>query len=180
MIHLHLFSITDTNGNFLWNSLENKESIINLKNSIYIRGGERKLTIAAADARDKYVGNGSQKKSLLSGIIMFSNMNVSVNGVDQLIGTDNQTDESIVGVLYNAGNRFIRFPIAPTNGHAIIVSGDASVPILANIRDETSILTYGEYQDIIIDKSITSVSEARARGVAELSKIFRKCNGLNF
>ena len=46
----------------------------------------------------------------------------------------------------------------------IEVYGDAFIPLIAKVRDQISIGTYGEYQDIQIDKTILSVDEAQTFG----------------
>ncbi len=162
------FDLDDAGGNFEWNTLEINKNLLQLKNAVYVRGGEYKKTIAEADAVDKYVGNGTQVTFSLA--YKYDNVTVKKNGVVQTIGTDQQTDPSSVQVLYNFNEKFIRFTTAPANSDSVTVYGDAFIPIIALVRDQISIATYGEYQAALVDKSIESVSEAQTRAKAELKK----------
>lgn len=162
------FDLDDTSGNLEWASLEVLQSVINLKNNVYVRGGEYKKTISEANAVDVYVGNGTQKTFPLA--YRYDNITVKKNGVVQTIGTDQQTDPATVDCLYNFNEKIIKFPAAVTNGHEVRVYGDALIPIIARVQDGASITAYGEYQHVKIDKSITSVAEAYAAARAELRK----------
>ncbi len=162
------FNIDDTSGNLEWATLEINQTILNLKNYVFVRGGERKKTIAEADAIDKYVAAAAQKTFPLA--YKYDNITVKKNGAVQTIGTDQQTDPATVNVLYNFNEKFVTFTTALASGDTVVVFGDAFIPIIAAVRDQLSISTYGEFQEAKVDKSITSVSEAQARAKAELKK----------
>ncbi len=162
------FDLDDTSGKFQWDSLEINKSLLQLKNSVYVRGGEYKKTIAQADAYDKYEASAGQSTFGLA--FKYDNITVLKNGVVQVIGTDQQSDPATVDVLYNFNEKFVKFTNALSGGDAVIVFGDAYIPIIAQARDTVSIATYGEYQTALVDKSITSVNEAQTRARAELKK----------
>lgn len=162
------FSLTDTSDNFEWNSLEINKSLLQLKNSVYVRGGEYKKPIAEADAYDDYRAQTGQVTFPLA--FKYDNITVKKNGVVQVIGTDQQTDPATVDCLYNFNEKFVTFSAGLTSGDHVIVYGDAYIPIIANVRDSVSIATYGEYQAALVDKSIQSVNEAQTRARAELKK----------
>lgn len=162
------FNLDDTSGNFEWNTLEINKNLLQAKNAVYVRGGEYKKTIAEGDAIDKYVGDGTRTTFQLA--YKYDNITVKKGGVVQTVGTDQQTDPSSVDVLYNFNEKFIKFTVAPSNGTQVAVYGDAFIPIIALVRDQISITTYGEYQAALVDKSIASVSEAQTRAKAELKK----------
>ena len=161
------FDLDDTSGNFEWRTLEINQSVVDIRNSIYVRGGNYKRPIAEGDAIDVYEGDGTRQVFPLA--YQYDNIVVKKNGVSQSIGIDNITDPNTVDVLYNFTEKIIRFPAAPTAGHDVVVYGDAYTPIIAQARDQTSVETYGEFQEVIIDKSITSVSEAQRRAISELT-----------
>ena len=117
---------------------------------------------------DSYKGDGSRKTFQLG--YRWDNVTVEVDGVVQTIGTDQQTDPNTVDLLYNFNEKFIKFTNAPTAGQAVKIYGDAFIPIIASVRDQISIATYGEFQQAVVDKSITSVAEAQSRAKAELKK----------
>src|SRR3989344_500547 len=162
------FNLDDISGNFEWNTLEINKNLLQLKNAVYVRGGEYKKTIAEADAIDKYVAAAGQKTFPLA--YKYDNVTVKKNGVVQTVGTDQQTDPSSVQVLYNFNEKFATFTAALASGDSVTVYGDAFIPIIALVRDQISIATCGEYQAALVDKSIESVSEAQTRAKAELKK----------
>lgn len=162
------FDLDDTSGNLEWATLEVLQTIINLKNNVYVRGGEYKKAISEANAIDVYKGDGTQKIFPLA--YRYATITVKKNGVVQTVGTDQQTDPATVDCLYNFNEKFIKFPSAVPSGQEVKIYGDALIPIIARVQDGTSVATYGEYQHVKIDKSITSVAEAYAAARAELRK----------
>ena len=162
------FNLEDANGKFEWETLEINKSLLQLKNSVYVRGGEYKKTILEANAYDLYVAGAAQVTFPLA--YKYDNITVKKNNVAQTIGTDQQTDPLTVQVLYNFNEKFIKFTSALAGGETIEIFGDAFIPIIAQARDSVSIATYGEYQTALVDKSITSVNEAQTRARAELKK----------
>lgn len=162
------FNLDDTSGNYEWKTLEINNTILNLKNYVFVRGGEYKKTISEANAVDSYLGDGTKKTFQLA--YKYDNVTVKKGGVVQTIGTDQQTDPATVDLLYNFNEKFIKFTAAPANGATVVIFGDAFIPIIAAVRDQDSIATYGEFQQAVIDKNITSVAEAQSRAKAELKK----------
>lgn len=162
------FQLDDSSGNFEWETLNINQTVVNLKNHIFVRGGDYKKAIAEADAIDKYVAAAGQKTFHLA--YMYDNITVKKNGTVQTIGTDQQTDPDTVDCLYNFNEKFIVFSVALTGGENISIYGDAFIPIIASVRDQVSIKTYGEFQYAKIDKSIKSVSEAQSLAKQELKK----------
>ncbi len=162
------FNLDDTTGNYEWATLEINQNIVNLKNYIFVRGSEYKKTIAEANAVDVYQTNGTQATFPLA--YKYDNITVKLAGTVQTIGTDQQSDPSSVQILYNFNEKFIKFTTTPGSGQTVKIYGDAYIPIIAAVRDQISIATYGEFQQAVIDKGITSVYEAQSRAKAELNK----------
>lgn len=162
------FDLTDTGDTFEWESLEVNKTITQIKNSVFVRGGEYKKTILEASAQDIFIADGTQRVFPLS--YKYDNITVKDNATVNTIGTDQQTNPVSVDVLYNFNEKFIKYTTAPTSGHTIKVFGDAYIPIIAQVRDQISISTYGEYQAAVVDKSITSINEAQTRAQTELKK----------
>lgn len=162
------FNLNDTLGNFEWQTLEINQTVVNLKNNIFVRGGEYKKTISEANAVDSYIGDGSRKTFQLA--YKYDNITVKKGGVIQTIGTDQQDDPATVDCLYNFNEKFIKFTNAPAGSVTVIIYGDAYIPIIASVRDQLSIATYGEFQDIIVNKEIESVAEAQSKAKTELKK----------
>ncbi len=162
------FELTDDGDTFEWDSLEVNKTITQIKNSVFVRGGEYKKTISEGNAQDIFVADGVQRVFPLS--YKYDNITVKDNTTVNTIGTDQQTDPTSVDILYNFNEKFIKYSAAPASGHTIKVFGDAYIPIIAQVRDQISISTYGEYQAAVVDKSITSINEAQTRAQTELKK----------
>lgn len=163
------FGLTDTNGKYVWGSLEINNTILQLKNAIYVRGGDYKKTYTAATTPDIYRGNGTQQTFALA--YQYAQITVEVNGVIKTIGTDQQTDPATVDGIYNFNEKFVRFTsLTIANGDTVKMYGTALIPIVGLVRDNASIALYGEYQAVVVDKTITSIDEAQARARAEAVK----------
>ncbi len=172
------FQLDDTSGAFEWGSLEINQSVVDLRNSIFVRGGNYKKTIAEGSALDVYKANGTDGVFPLA--YQYDNVQVKLDGVAQTVGIDNIDSPGSVQVLYNFNQKFVRFTTTPTSGQIVKVYGDAYIPIIAQVRDQTSIATYGEFQEVIIDKSISSVAEAQSRAASELSLYSQNTYEANF
>ncbi len=162
------FELDDTGDKMAWATLEILQTVINLKNHIFVRGGEYKKAVAEGSAVDVYKGNGTQMLFPLA--YRYDTITVKKNGIVQTVGTDEQTDPGTVDCLYNFNEKFIKFPAAVTDTHEVRVYGNALIPIIASVRDRISIATYGEFQYAKVDKSISSVEEAHNVARTELKK----------
>lgn len=162
------FDITDTNDKALWDTIDLNQSILQLRNVVFVRGGEYKSTILEANAIDTYEAQTGQNTFPLA--YKYADIYVEKNGVVQTIGIDNIDNPASFNVLYNFQEKFITFTSALSAGDDIVVYGEAYIPVIAQARDTVSIAAYGEYQTVIIDKNITSIEEALDRARAELLK----------
>ena len=161
------FVVTDTSDTMEWKSLEINQSILQLRNVVFVRGGEYKKTILEANAVDKYEAQTSQISFPLA--YKYDNIVVKKNGVVQTVGIDNIDNLGTKDCLYNVQEKFITFnPL--TAGNTIVVYGDAYIPVIAQARDGVSIAAYGEYQTVVVDKNINSIDEALLRARIELIK----------
>lgn len=170
-------SIDDTSGQILWPTLDVTADLSNLKNSIYVIGGT--YTKLFADPAvpgmsyapvDIYTSVAGTFVYPLAYPYDLSTMVVTLDGVVQTLGTDQQTDPTSVQVLYNNTGVFVRFTTDPGAGHTIEVTGQARIPILAHVTNSASIAAYGEYQDSIIDQQIKSIGEAQERAFADITQ----------
>lgn len=162
------FNITDSNDKLFWDSLEINQTILQVRNVVFVRGGDYKKTILEADAIDDYRAASGQKTFPLA--YKYDDITVKLNNVVQTIGTDQKDDPGSVDVLYNFSEKFITFSAALTAGDQVEVFGDAYIPIIAQARDQESVVAYGEYQTVVVDKNITSITEAQLRAKTELAK----------
>jgi hypothetical protein len=163
------FSITDDNGNLISNSLNFDRDILSLKNTIYVRGGEYSLAISSANAVDKYVADGTQNTFPL--VYQYKNVVCTIDGGAPLnVGIDFIDDPATHDCLYNYQQKSMKWPDGskPAVGKVIRVYGDAQVPLIVQAIDETSILAYGAFEYVIVDKSIESVLEAQLRALSTM------------
>lgn len=164
------YTIDDTSGNLEWASLNIDQSVVNMKNSIYVIGGTYTKSFDATTTPDVYQTDGVASVFPIAYPYTADSIVVTLAGVSQTIGTDNITDPVTVQVLYNEQGRFIRFTSVPTTGQTIKVYGLAQIPILAQVQNDPAIATYGEIQDVIVDQNISSVEEAQQRGLAQIAQ----------
>jgi hypothetical protein len=168
------FNLDDTSGNFEWKTLEINQTVVNLKNYIFVRGGDYTRSYDAGNTVDVYKADGTQVLFPLA--YKYDNITIDKNGSAQTVGVDQKDDPASVQVLYNFNEKFVRFTTPPSSGDIIKIYGDANIPIIASVRDQISVATYGEFQQAIIDKSIQSVAEAQSRAKAELKKYSSNVN----
>jgi hypothetical protein len=170
--------IDDTTGDIEWKSLDVQIDITNMKNAVYVVGGTYAKTYVLSPNPmavppqyapvDVYTSVAGTFVYPLAYPYSIDTMTVTLSGVGQAIGTDQQTDPTLVQVLYNDQGRFIRFTSDPGSGSQIIVQGQAQIPILAYVQDAASIAAYGMLQDAIVDSTILSVAEAQERAQADI------------
>lgn len=160
-------TIDDTSAAINWGSLDVDLSIINLKNSIYVIGGNYTKEFTVSTTPDVYTTVAGQLVYQIA-YKYTGSFFVTKDGVQQSIGIDQQDDPTLFQTLYNSNGPFIKFTADPGAGHTLKVYGFAQIPIVAHSQDSASIATYGEYQDSIIDPQIASVYEAQERAAAEL------------
>lgn len=158
------FDLTDTSGNYYFNSLVLKDNLTSIRNSITVRGGE-------------YIGQARTESQEADGEAAvytqgyrYSDVTVTVNSVSKTVGIDNLNDPTLYDCLYNYQEKLIRFPDAtkPTAGQIIEVGGSPHIPVLVRVIDADSINEFGEFEFKIVDKSISTRQEARERAQAEL------------
>lgn len=154
------FEVTDDNGMLIYNSLSFSSDILQLKNSVFLRGGEYLDDVSEADALDKYTADGQQVVFNIG--YKYSDVQVSINGVAKTVGADFLDDAASYDCLYNFQEKLIRFreDNKPTVGQIIKVFGNVYVPLIVQSEDSDSVTQYGRREGVKIDKTITSVLEA--------------------
>jgi hypothetical protein len=170
--------IDDTTGDIEWKTLDVQIDITNMKNAVFVVGGSYAKDFVLSPnpmaippqfpAVDIYTSVAGTFVYPLAYPYSIDTMEISIGGILQAIGQDQQTDPSLVQVLYNDAGRFIRFTSDPGNGNQIIVQGQAQIPILAYVQDTASIAEFGMLQDAIVDSTILSVAEAQERAQADI------------
>jgi hypothetical protein len=168
------FNLTDSNGKYIFESLEISRDISQLKNVVFVRGGEYLADFFTENQK----GDGIKRDFKTA--YKYDGIGVAVNGVVKTVGIDYIDDPTTKDCLYNFQEKVVKFRAdnLPGNGITVDISGFPYVPVIVEARDQTSINKYGESWFTIIDKSIKTKQGARERGAGELmtySEIITEC-----
>jgi hypothetical protein len=163
-------SITDESENISYKDLNFDRNILELKNVIYVRGGEYQDPISEADAVDKYIADGEQRSFTM--IYRYNDIQVKVNNIAITVGIDHIDDADDFDALYNYQEKALKFreDNKLAEGDMIVMFGNALIPLIVQAQDTDSIVAYGRSEDVKIDKSITSVQEGILVAGAILNK----------
>jgi len=179
------FNLTDTSGNFIWNSLVVEENIHQLRNHIFIRGGdiegELVTNVQKTDGEQRVVFVGYSltvatlliEKALAGSPTSFSTLTVGRDGVDNPASFD---------CLYNPNDGLIIFPDSskPATDDRIKSEGFPIFPLIADKIDLDSVAANGEFQHLIVEKTIRSREAASQRAGGELLKYASVANEASF
>jgi hypothetical protein len=163
------FNLTDTNGKYIWQSLEIKNEVHQVRNEMYVRGGEIR---SVSKRKDLFDGDGT-KVIFVLGNKFPEKPEVKVNGSSKNVGIDYQDLDGGFDCMWDFNRRTIRFTTGntpPSGTNNIEVEGFPLYPLVFRKRDETSILAYGLKQQLIVDKTIATISAASQRCNKELQK----------
>lgn len=169
------FDLLDDNGSYLMGTISFEDDISQLKNSIYLRGGDE---IGNAQTFSE-VADGTKKVFTL-GYHFSEKPTVTLSAVSQtvgIIGTDNPT---AFNVMWDPKNDFIQFAVAPGAAATVAATGTPLNPILLYLPERVSIAEHGERQYVIIDKTITTRAGARQRALAEILKYAQTVTSARF
>lgn len=155
-------------GNYIRESMSIQKDITQIRNRIIVQGGE-----ASSPTRTvSHAGNGTT--TTFPTQWKFATLpTVTVGGFTKTVGLDFKDNDLSFQCMWDFNQKVIRFtagniPPAPGTGTNITISGEPLLPIVVNVPDSASILTYGEYEFAITDKNIKSEDQAIERGLAEL------------
>ena len=160
------FSLSDTGGTYILPTLKITRDSTQIKNSIYVEGGEE---LSSAPAYDKWIGDAAQYSFKTS--YKYKNYTLTVNAVSKTVGIDGiNTFADGFDALYNFQTFTLRFPDTspPAASAVIIFGGNYYFDITTLVRESNSITKYGEKQFKIIDSTITDRNLAKERAKAEL------------
>jgi len=167
------FNLTDTSQNYIWNTLEIESHLHQLRNHIIIRGGDvegdavSNTQVADGTQRAFFVGyslnNFTAEKALAATPTTFVFLTVGRDGVDNPLNFD---------ALYNPNDGLLIFRDnnKPAVNDRVRTNGIPIFPLIAEKVDVTSQGTFGDFQYLIVDKSIRSRLAASQRADAELIK----------
>ncbi|MFA5128579.1 MAG: hypothetical protein WC445_01280 [Patescibacteria group bacterium] len=158
------FDLDDTSGKFVCKSLKLNRKAEQMRNVIYVRGGEYK----GSSYFEEQEADGD--KTVYTFGYKYASVVVKVNGVTQTLGIDFIHDPASYDCLYNFNEKAIKFRSdnKPTAAQIVKIEGLPYIPVIVKIQENASVTLYGEYEFKIIDNSIDSKEGARQRAKAEL------------
>jgi len=157
------FNLSDTNGKYIFNSLEIRDDLSQIRNLVLIRGGEK-----LGNQRSEYfVGDGDSHIFPLANKFA-EKPEVAMDGNSQTVGVEYLDDDASFQVLWNFNEKYIRFVGTPSSGSPIVATGTPYVPIMVQVQDDASIALYGKYEFKKIDKTIKTSEEAKQYALAQL------------
>lgn len=162
------FSLSDTSGNYIYNSLKLNDDLSQLKTRVQIRGGE-----TIADTKTEYLsGDGTNLYFKLAN--KFSALpTVKVGGTTKTVGVDRLSVEADFDCFWDFNEKYIRFKAStiPSSGtNNIEVSGTPLVPIISQVEDDVAVATYGVWEFYKEDKTIKTKEEAKQYAIAQLEE----------
>lgn len=161
--------VEDDNGSHINRSLKMNSNLTELKNIVFVRGGEYEDPVTEADAYDKYEANGVDNTFPL--VYRYGNVQVTVNGLAQTVGIDFLDDPLLFDCLYNFQEKLVRFPDGTlAESDVVAVFGNRKVPVIVQAQDTASINQYGEREYVEIDRTINSIEQAEQVALALLDQ----------
>ena len=160
------FNLTDTSGNYIFNSLEIVEDISQLRNKVLVEGGEAVSTTT----RIEYFESDGITATIPLANKFSSSPTVLVGATTKTVGVEFLDDDALFNVMWNFNEKYIRWTTGniPATASQFSVSALFLFPIVVSVSASESIAEFGEYEFAIKDKTIKSRNEAIDRAVAEL------------
>jgi len=156
------YHLTDTNGSYVFSSLQITDDLSQMRNRVFIRGGE----IEGNSATENYKGNGTTKTFPL-GHKFSSKPTVTVGGSAKTVGAE-FLDQSGYDCYWNYNEKYIRFDSAPADASAVAIDGLPLIPIIVQAQDDASIADYGVHEFAKTNMNLKTRDEARQYAAAEL------------
>lgn len=169
------FNLSDDGGNYIFSSLKIKDDISQLRNRVFIRGGE----MEGNQRTETFIGDGTKLTFPLGH--KFAKMpTVTIGGVTKTVGKDFLDKDEDFDCLWDYNQKYVRFVVAPANGSAIAVAGIPLIPIIVQVQDDASISKYGVYEFSKIDTTISSKDQAKQYAIAQMEAYANKVQEAEF
>jgi hypothetical protein len=160
------FDLTDTSGNYVYNSLALRQDTHQLRNEVIVRGG----LLTSTTLRTEFL-SGDGTKTVFPLATKFANLpTVAISSVNKTVGVEN-IDGAGFDCYWNYNEKSLKFTVAPANGTSnITVIQYPQYPLILQKRSESSVTSYGLFQSVIVDKNIRDLETAGLRADVELLK----------
>lgn len=161
------FALEDDTDTYIFNSLTLSNDLSQLRNRVYIRGGEAK----GSPRTENWSWDGTKKNFPLSN--KYATIpTVSVNGTPVTVGLDYISDEASFQCFWSYQEKYIRFSntfTATVGTNNIVINGTPLFPIQVQVDDPVSISKYGIFEYSKKDLTIKSKEEALRIAQSELT-----------
>lgn len=170
------FNLSDDSANFVFESLEISDDYTQIRNRVFIRGGE----IEGNARTESKIADGTQLTFPLTN--KFSKLPaVTVAAAAKTVGVDFLDAEDDFDCFWNYDQKYIRFKDAtkPSNGQAVAVTGIPLYRLTLQVQDDVSIEAMGGEPDgvleyVVSDDTIKSADDALTRAQTELESYATK------
>lgn len=166
------FDLTDTSGTYVNKTLIIRRDNSQMRNSILVRGGEYEGTKFTASMR------ADGKQVVFNLPYKYHEFSASLTGNPLTIGIDYIDNPDSFHALYNFNEKILRFKEAnkPNQNATLSFAGKPLLPVVVRVRDTIAIADTlsaegqgdGEYEYLVVDKSINTQVAARERAAAEM------------
>jgi hypothetical protein len=161
------FTIEDDNGNLIAETLEITDDLSQIRNRIFIKGGE----VEGDERTEPINGDGTKKQFKLSN--KFSHIpTVMVGGVPKTVGVDYIDDEASFDCFWDYNQQYIRFKdttIPGVGANNILVTGLPLYRLVVQVSDPTSITANGIFEYTETDETLKSRESAVAFARAQIA-----------
>jgi hypothetical protein len=163
--------VEDDNGSHEYESLILREDGSQMRNTIYVRGGE----YLGATFSSSFRMDGQQTEVLLP--YRFDDFACSLTGHKLKTGVDPIDSFDNYDALYNYSEKIVRLPKPPSQDAMFSFSGKPYYPVRTKVRDQAAIDATlsaegqgdGVYESLIIERNINSRDGALQRARAEIN-----------
>jgi len=166
------FDLLDTDGSYNINTLKIKQDNSQVRNSIYVRGGEYLADTFTTEIKADGIQN------IYHIPYKYKDLSCTLSGQPLSVGLDYIDSANDYDVLWSYQEKILKWKDAdkPSNAAIIRVGGKPYLPVRLKTKNTVSINTMadleggdGEYEFIIIDNSIKTKQGALERAQSELN-----------
>ncbi|MGX7894410.1 hypothetical protein [Tsuneonella sp. HG222] len=173
------FDLTDDSGNYIVSSLRIKSDLSQLRNKIFVLGGEQPSDTVRTTL---HAGDG-ERTEFATNFKFAGEPVVEVNGVAKTVGLENINTVGF-DCYWSFQQKYIRFatpPPAPGVGTTNIeITGYPLVPVITEVPDNESIVEFGEFEHFVSESTLTTQDETIDRGIAELEAFAAELSEASF
>ena len=160
------FNLADGDGNFITDSLNITDDFSQIRNRVFIKGGE----VEGDQRTEKFNGDGVKLQFKLSN--KFAHLpTVTVGGTPKTVGVDFLDNDADFDCFWDFNNTYIRFKdttVPPSGTNNIEVTGIPLYNLVMQVQDDESIAEFGLFEFADTNKNLLSRDEVLKYAEAQL------------